>query len=102
MMTWKCLDLRKNRKVVLKKHLRELLVKIEVDLKEVKAKRTVKIWMMKNLMKVNKKVRTMMKVLVTSLLPLKCKQNLFKQSTMNVMNMKLSNAQMMIFKEEYI
>jgi hypothetical protein len=88
--------------VVHKEHHKELQVKIEVDRKVAKVKMTVKIWMTKNLMKVNKKVKITMKVLEIYHLPPKCKQNLSKQSTMNVKNMKLSNEQTMIYSEEYI
>ena len=51
MMTWKCLDLKKNRKAVHKEHHKELQVKIEVDHKVAKVKKTVRIWMKMNLMK---------------------------------------------------
>ena len=102
MMTWKCLDLKKNPKVDHKELHKELLVKIEVDHKVVKVKMTVKIWMMKNLMKVSKKVKIMTKVLVIYHLPPRCKLNLFRQLTTNVKNMKLSNEQMTIYKEESI
>jgi hypothetical protein len=61
MMTWKCLDLKKNRKAVHKEHHKELQVKIEVDHKVAKVKKTVRIWMKMNLMKVNKKVKITMK-----------------------------------------